>query len=401
MIQNYLTNKQKINCISSNKNHGMNSLKFIASQELSKEISHERRLQIWKSLLQIGKIKKMFNYFEIKSQVENICPYNNKNSNMNIINEPKEDRSTVDNTLDFVDDDENLAHHLSDYENLDQKDIKENNIQMKKLEKIEKKKLLKSINPISSNDDNLSVSSHSISDSVLKSFEVILLDVYRTFFRVDPEIKRIAISNILKALIYVNPAVSYCQGMSYIAAFIFEFTQNEEDSFLILLGLFTNTNYCEIFYKDLYKLKQFFLILDKAVQLKLPECQQYLSASMLNSSFYSARWFITLFTCSLQSIVDYENPKFLLTIWDKFILHGWGAIISTSLVIMKNYSEEILMLKFEDLLDFLNNDVLRTRLIQNSDNNRFLDLYNSIEFDEKCFKTLEALCVLEEKNSKN
>lgn len=239
----------------------------------------------------------------------------------------------------------------------------------------------------------------SFSPELIKNFETILLDVHRTFFRIDIEPKRAMISNILKAIIYVSPGISYCQGMSYIASFILEICKNEEDAFFLLLGIFTHTNYCEIFYKDLYKLKQYFSIFEKAISLVIPECQQYLSSSSLSSSFYSSSWFITLFTNCLQNIIDYDNPKFLLSIWDNFILLGWQAIINAGLVLMKYYSEDILMLRFEDLLHFLLNDITRASFIQNINYEKFTKHYFNINFELEAFKALEFICVVEERNA--
>lgn len=229
-----------------------------------------------------------------------------------------------------------------------------------------------------------------------KNFEIIMLDVNRTCFRENQENKRNSISNILKAIMIVNPALSYCQGMSYISAFIIEFIKDEEESFYLMLGLFINTNYCEIFNNDLYKLKHYFLILDKVISLKEPEVQTYLINTGINSSYYASSWIITLFTNCLQNIIDYEEPKFILSIWDRFLIFGWRAVINACFALIKCYSNEILNLKFEDLLGFLINDITRTGFIQNKYSSIFLEYLNRSKISSEFFSSLDTICILEE-----
>lgn len=185
--------------------------------------------------------------------------------------------------------------------------------------------------------------------------------------------------------------------MNYIAAFIIEIIPNEENAFYLLLGLFVNTNYCELFYNDLHKLKLLFSLLDKAINLKLPECFHYLSINSIPSSYYAAPWLITLFTNTLPNIIDNENPKFILKIWDYFILNGWQAIIASSLLLLRNFSESIISLKFEDVLNLLISDVIRAGFIQNVNFHKFIKGFKNMDFGLEAYKNLEEICMIEEK----
>jgi hypothetical protein len=108
--------------------------------------------------------------------------------------------------------------------------------------------------------------------------------------------------------------------MNYIAAFLLEYIKNEEEAFFLFLGLFQNSVYGELFYNDLYKLKEFFYVLERLINIYNPELNVYLKNSGISANFFSSPWFITLFTHCFQYITDSENPKTLLFILDAFIL---------------------------------------------------------------------------------
>ena len=164
--------------------------------------------------------------------------------------------------------------------------------------------------------------------------EIITLDVHRTFFEHDTENKRTvsnllfqAISNILKAVAFQKPQINYCQGMNYIASFIFQIFNNEEESFYFMLSLFENTDFCNIFLDDLNKLKQYFYVFDRLLSLYLPELHSYFKVLNFNFqlnqiivSYFCSPWFITLFTNTYQYIGDNSHPKLILRIWDEFFL---------------------------------------------------------------------------------
>ena len=71
--------------------------------------------------------------------------------------------------------------------------------------------------------------------------------------------------------------------MNYIASFIFQILNNEEESFYFMLSLFENTDFCNIFLDDLNKLKQYFYVFDRLLSLYLPELHSYFK--VLNFNF--------------------------------------------------------------------------------------------------------------------
>jgi len=118
------------------------------------------------------------------------------------------------------------------------------------------------------------------------------------------------------------PHINYCQGMNYVAAFIYEITLNkEEESFFILLGLLKFTEFADIFVNDLSRLKQFFYVFERLLHIYFPELFHYFKNNSILSSYFISPWFITLFTSGYQYISGNPlNPKILLRIWDRFLL---------------------------------------------------------------------------------
>ena len=126
--------------------------------------------------------------------------------------------------------------------------------------------------------------------------------------------------NILKAVSYKTPNVNYCQGMNYIAAFIYQMTNDEEEAFYFLYGILSSTEYGHIFLNDLVKLKQFFYVFERLLFIYLPELHIYFKNNSILVSYFISPWFITLFTNSYQYINSSTSPKILIRIWDDFLM---------------------------------------------------------------------------------
>lgn len=75
---------------------------------------------------------------------------------------------------------------------------------------------------------------------------------------------------------------------------------------------------------------------------------------MVNSSYYSSPWFITIFTNSLQSMNTNDNIcEKILELWDFFLVSGWKAIFTMALYVLKENEPELLQMNFEQILNFI------------------------------------------------
>lgn len=117
----------------------------------------------------------------------------------------------------------------------------------------------------------------------------------------------------------MNPKVNYCQGMNYVASFIYQLTKSQEESFYLMFGLLENTEFSNIFIDELMKLKAYFHIFERLLYLYLPELANYFKTNTVIVNFFCAPWFITLFTNVYQFNIS-DEPKIILKIWDLFIM---------------------------------------------------------------------------------
>ena len=95
------------------------------------------------------------------------------------------------------------------------------------------------------------------------------MDVQRSFTKlkaIDPEI----LTNILKTYAFFDPEIEYCQGMNFVAGFLYLFFRDEETSFKALLEMVDKFDMAELFNADLPKLKLFFYQLDRLLSIWLP-----------------------------------------------------------------------------------------------------------------------------------
>ena len=153
--------------------------------------------------------------------------------------------------------------------------------------------------------------------------------------------------------------------MNYIVAFLLSITENEEDTFYLFLSLLINTDYGSLFSDDLEKLKKFFYVFERLINIFLPELYSYFLDNNINVSYFISPWFITLFTDVYPHVSNLTEPKIILRIWDLFLFNGWNSIIKIGISIIKHFENKLLTLTFETLLRFLINDIIKSDFFEN------------------------------------
>lgn len=220
-------------------------------------------------------------------------------------------------------------------------------------------------------------------------FELIKMDVDRTSFPNDiiENDNRNKLYKILCLSVVENPLISYCQGMNYIAAFLLHYTQNEEESYNIFNSLLNRTEYSDLFTNELHRMKKYFFVFERLIFIFMPELFYYLKTQSVSVTYYISPWFITLFTNAFQYIEPDQTPEIFVWILDLFILDGWKAIIKIGLCLMKHYEKKLLNLKYEELLYFLVNDILKYDFFQTYD--RLHRTYSQLKIQNSLFSNLE------------
>ena len=201
-------------------------------------------------------------------------------------------------------------------------------------------------------------------------FCIIDLDSQRTLFEENNKLeqKRKILNNILKTCAMLNEEGCYCQGMNFVGAFIIKITEDEEDSFYFLMGLFKYTDYRSIFKTDLSKLKLYFSIFDVVLKLYIPTLESYFEENKVKSNYYLSAWFIALFT----SLVKHgKKLDAFLKIFDLFLIDGWKAIFNISMDILRKNEEILLTMKNEGLLHYLTS-ALGNDFVLNKENYGYL-----------------------------
>jgi len=189
--------------------------------------------------------------------------------------------------------------------------------------------------------------SKNISDEVKKSIE---LDIPRTFpdhplfLDEDSEIKS-SLAQVLYAYANYNPAIGYCQGMSYIAGVLLMHLK-EEEAFWILVQMMEKYNLAELFENDCHP-KCLVKFCDSFKE-KFPDIDNHICFYGGTSSLFAIRWIRTLFSLDLE-------PTLVFRIWDIFFLEGMNFIIKLVISLFAIKHDKILQLQSGDLLVYIKN----------------------------------------------
>ncbi len=84
------------------------------------------------------------------------------------------------------------------------------------------------------------------------------------------EIDPVILTNILKTYAFFNPEIEYCQGMNFVAGFLYIVFRDEEKAFKALQDIVDVHDMAELFNTELPKLKLFFYQFDRLVSILLP-----------------------------------------------------------------------------------------------------------------------------------
>ena len=222
------------------------------------------------------------------------------------------------------------------------------------------------------------------------SNEIIRLDVNRTNFEKDKEINREKIYRILKVLSISTTDFHYCQGMNFIAAFLLNICGDEEEAFYIFLSMFLTSDYGSLFItKELANLKKYFYVLERVIEILLPELSNYLKINNVKVSFFASSWFITLFTDTYLNIKNKDNPKVLLRILDFFLFKGCKSTLKVGISLLKNYEYKIMSLSFEELLRFLITDIPTSEFFQNNYYDNFMNTFMNFKIESSLISNIE------------
>ncbi|CAD8164735.1 unnamed protein product [Paramecium pentaurelia] len=179
--------------------------------------------------------------------------------------------------------------------------------------------------------------------------ETIKLDVQRSLHLHKEKINSSVLQSLLRIYAFYNQDVGYCQGMNYIAGYLY---LNFQDQVIAYKAFDKMMN---LYFKDLYindfsKLKIGFYQFDRLLQIFLPELSQHLKDQKIDPSYYVASWFITLYS----NVFQYSQRSALLNIiWDIFLAEEWKGFFKVTFYLLWLLQSQILDLEFDDILHYL------------------------------------------------
>ena len=207
--------------------------------------------------------------------------------------------------------------------------------------------------------------------------DTINMDVVRTFFDNNQDENRQKLKNILTTLSICHSNFGYCQGMSYIGQFLLEITkEDEERAFDVFSAILTKAHYGELMSQNFEQMKKYFYVFERLINIYLPDLDIIFRKNNISPGYYITPWFITLFTYSFCN----NHKRLLLRIFDNFILDGWICIIRVGLLLLKHYQNYLIEMKFEEILQFLINELKeKYDFFNNSNYDKFIELYHEMK----------------------
>ncbi|KAJ1178803.1 hypothetical protein NDU88_004045 [Pleurodeles waltl] len=185
------------------------------------------------------------------------------------------------------------------------------------------------------------------------------LDVNRTFrnhimFRDRYGVKQQALFDVLSAYSVYNTEVSYCQGMSQIAAILLMYL-NEEDAFWALAQLLTNQRHAMhgFFIPGFPKLQRFQAHHEQILSKLFPKLKKHMDKEQMSTGIYTTKWF-------MQCFLDRTPFTLTLRLWDIYILEGERVLTGMAYTILKIHKKHLLKLSLEQLREFLQEKIARS-----------------------------------------
>ena len=171
---------------------------------------------------------------------------------------------------------------------------------------------------------------------------------------------------------------------------------------MIFLSFFKNTEYRLIFEKDLEELKILFYVFRRVISLLEPELSSYFNSNGIDVNFFLSPWFITLFTGSHQNFKgENDNSQILLRILDNFIVSGLKSIMEVGCVALHSYENVLMSKRYEDMMQFLINDMLRSDFFSKKNTEFVENFFNETKISKKLVKNIEEEFRQEQKMKDN
>ncbi|KAI0063636.1 RabGAP/TBC [Artomyces pyxidatus] len=173
---------------------------------------------------------------------------------------------------------------------------------------------------------------------------------HHAFFTDGQGIGQENLFNVLKAYSIYDPQVGYCQGLPFVVAVLL-LNMPDEEAFCLLVRLMYSYDLRGHFLPDMPKLQ--LRLFDRLIEEMLPVLHVHFLRQGVKSSMFCSQWFLTLFS--------YRFPlEIVFRIFDNCLASGIEAIFGFSLSLLHKNEEKLLSLKFDEIVAFLNTNIVDT-----------------------------------------
>ncbi|VDM97084.1 unnamed protein product [Thelazia callipaeda] len=181
------------------------------------------------------------------------------------------------------------------------------------------------------------------------SEQAILRDIHRTFpaheyFKETGGEGQESLYRISKAYSLYDEEISYCQGLSFLAAALL-LHMPEEQAFCTLVKIMFDYGLRDLFKLGLDVLHLRFYQLQRLTEDYVPDLFAHFYDLGVETHMYASQWFLTLFTAKFPLQMVYF-------IVDLFLSEGMNTIFHISLALLKASKKELLQLDFEGALKY-------------------------------------------------
>ncbi|NP_001360743.1 Rab GTPase-activating protein tbc-11 [Caenorhabditis elegans] len=181
------------------------------------------------------------------------------------------------------------------------------------------------------------------------SEQVIMRDIHRTFpahdyFKESQGKGQQSLYKISKVYSLYDEEVSYCQGLSFLAASLL-LHMPEEQAFCTLVKIMFNYGLRDLFKLGFDNLHLRFFQLTALLKDYIPDLSHHLEHIGIETHMYASQWFLTLFTAKFPL-------QMVFFILDLFLSQGMNTIFHISLALLDDAKTDLLQLDFEGTLKY-------------------------------------------------
>ena len=92
-----------------------------------------------------------------------------------------------------------------------------------------------------------------------------------------------------------------------------------------------------------------------------------------------------------------ELPIILIRILDSFIVSGWKALMKVGIKILNSYENELMKMKYDEMMEFLINDLLKSEFFRDNNINEIEKCFEETAIKNKLIKNIENEFIQQEK----